>query len=372
MNISILKFGGSALKTLQDFRNAAYHIAHRVANYDEHIVVVVSAMAGETDAIMSKGSELNLHASGSSRDCLMAVGETMSAALMAFALENEGLMVRVLNGLQCGIHSDDNFCHANVERVDLSDIFASLQNGNIVVVTGGQAATEDGRITYLGRNTSDLTAAIFAEHLGSREFEVFSKVPKIYSADPHIIPSAIAFEEISLKQISAASKLGTKAVHQGALEIAKKNRLRILRRDINDSEISTGTVISSDTEGDGAIVVLDEHAGLIRFWNTKSFINAENSLNQRNIKHYPFTDNGTFYISITDRGVNTQQTVSELDLEGQILEEKSMVALVLPGAKIETHVVSRYDSIKTARLVHDKYYNLGKRHRAVKSNSIDV
>lgn len=260
----IFKFGGSSFPALESYHEIAQYLKQRLNEDTEKAVVVVSAMSGTTGRLLETGLKLNPKMTLEITDSLLATGEMVAACLMRSALDAIGVSTMHLTGYQVGIHSDSKYTRAEILAIDSSPILKCFHSCDIVVVAGGQATNTNGRLTMLGRNSSDLTAVALASALRLSECEIFSDVPGVYTADPYLIPEARLIKRISHDSVISMSTCGAKVLHHGSVRYAKNYGIRILCRGTKDKEI--GTIIGSSHRA--KTVVLNEKIIAMRFNST--------------------------------------------------------------------------------------------------------
>ncbi|MBX4938849.1 aspartate kinase [Rhizobium binae] len=244
MKTTIVKFGGSSFRDPCHYARVARYLAELRAEGGSKIVAVVSAMSGMTDELKSTVLGVNREATPSNLDATLAIGEMLSACLLEAAVSRLGIPVTSLNGYVLGIRTNSDFGRASVESVDPQPIRAALQEHDIVVVAGGQAVDESGRLTFLGRNSSDLTAVVIAAMLGGQVCEIYSDVKGVYTADPHLVPGARLIPKIGYGTIAQMSRQGAKVLHHRAVDYANKHAVTIVCKALTNNGAATGTVIT--------------------------------------------------------------------------------------------------------------------------------
>ncbi|MGX9120677.1 amino acid kinase family protein [Mesorhizobium sp. BHbsci] len=244
MKATILKFGGSSFLHPEDYGRVARHIAERQAAGGNKIVAVVSAMSGTTDNLKTVMLDVNNQASASNLDAALATGEMLSACLLEAAISRLGISVMSLDGYSLGIRTNSDFGRATIESADPKPILAALQEHDVVIATGGQAIDQSGRLTFLGRNSSDLTAIAIASMLGGRACEIYSDVPGVYTADPYLIPGAQLISEIAYGTIAQMSRHGAKVLHHRAVDYAAKHAVTIICKSLTSDAAVTGTIVT--------------------------------------------------------------------------------------------------------------------------------
>ncbi|MER9770573.1 uridylate kinase [Mesorhizobium sp. M0189] len=257
MNASVLKFGGSSFLDPQDYGRVAGHIAGRLAAGEKKIVAVVSAMSGTTGNLKAVMLDVNKQASPSNIDAALATGEMLSVCLLEAAVSRLGIPVTSLNGYSLGICTNSDFGRASLENVDSKPIIAALQAHDVVVAAGGQAIDRSGRLTMLGRNSSDLTAIVIASMLEENACEIYSDVPGVYTADPYIVPPAQLIPEIGYGAIAQMSRHGAKVLHHRAVNYAERHAVTIVCKSLTGDGAVTGTIVTGHGNARSVTVARD-------------------------------------------------------------------------------------------------------------------
>jgi len=200
------------------------------------MVVVVSAMAGETNRLLALADAIDSRASARERDMLASAGEQVSIALMAIALQGMGQESISFTGPQVGIITDEVFGQARIKSIDDSRIRAELDKGKVVVVAGFQGLEPlSGDITTLGRGGSDTSGVALAAALGADECEIYTDVDGVFTADPNVVPGARKLDKISYDEMLELASMGAKVLHHRAVEFAKKYNVPLhVRCSFND------------------------------------------------------------------------------------------------------------------------------------------
>ncbi|MBJ7262644.1 MAG: aspartate kinase, partial [Burkholderiaceae bacterium] len=200
MSLIVHKYGGTSMGSIERIRN----VARRVAKWHaagHQIVVVPSAMSGETNRLLGLARDIDAHPDGRELDMLAATGEQASSALLAIALLKEGVQARSYAGWQVPIRTDSSFTKARITSIDDARIKADLDAGRVVVVTGFQGVDDDGHITTLGRGGSDTSAVAVAAAIGAKECLIFTDVDGVYTTDPRVVPEARRMSVVSFEEM---------------------------------------------------------------------------------------------------------------------------------------------------------------------------
>lgn len=239
----VQKFGGTSVGDLERIQNVANRVsASKKAGND--IVVVVSAMSGETNKLISYAEHFSANPAQAEMDMLLSAGERVTASLLAIALQEMGYDATAMTGRKAGIVTDDHHTKARIENINPILIQESLKKGKIVVVAGFQGVNEDGDVTTLGRGGSDLSAVAIAGALHADLCEIYTDVSGIYTTDPRIEPKARKLEKISYEEMLELASLGAKVLQNRSVEMAKKLNVNLVTRtSFSDEE---GTLITKE------------------------------------------------------------------------------------------------------------------------------
>jgi aspartate kinase len=236
MALIVQKYGGTSVGTLDRIKAVAERIA-RARSRGDKIVVVVSAMAGETNRLLKLASDLADAPELRESDSLVATGEQVSSALVAIRLNSIGCPAVSMLGYQLKIATDSNHGRARIRSVDIERVNSELEAGKVVVVAGFQGVGDDGAITTLGRGAGDLTAVAIAAALKADACEIYTDVDGVYTADPRICPGAQKLERVSYDEMLEMAGLGAKVLHLRSVELARRyNVPLVVRSSFGDAE----------------------------------------------------------------------------------------------------------------------------------------
>jgi aspartate kinase len=240
----VQKYGGTSVGTIDRIKAVAERVA-RARRHGDPLVVVVSAMAGETNRLLQLGAQLSEAPYPRESDALVATGEQVSAALLAIRLNALGCPAKSLLGHQLRIMTDS--CHgaAKIKSVNRERIEQALGAGYVVVVAGFQGVTPDGDITTLGRGASDLTAVALAAALHAAACEIYTDVDGVYTADPNICPRARRLDRISYDEMLEMAGLGAKVLQLRSVELARRYHVPLVVKS-SFSEDSRGTWVGQE------------------------------------------------------------------------------------------------------------------------------
>ena len=245
MSIIVQKYGGTSIANIEKIRNVAEKVVDN-AKKGHDMVIVLSAMAGQTDSLIQMAQEMMVDPDPRELDVLMATGEQVSIALFAMAVKSMGSSARSLLGFQVPIRTDRLYGKAKINEIDTNRIRAELEKDRIVTVAGFQGLDERGNITTLGRGGSDTTAVALAAALGANVCEIFTDVNGVYTTDPNICPKAKKMDNISYDEMLEMASMGAKVLEIRAVEFAKKFNVPIHVRSTFTEE--RGTMVVAETK----------------------------------------------------------------------------------------------------------------------------
>jgi len=310
------KYGGTSVGSLERIANVATRVA-KAKNEGNDIVVVVSAMSGETNKLIEYANHFSATPSKREMDMLLSSGERVTAGLLAIALQENGIDAIAMTGRQAGILTDNNHTYARIESIDPTAMQEELAEGKVVIVSGFQGINNSGSVTTLGRGGSDLSAVAVAGALKADVCEIYSDVDGIYTTDPRIEPKAKKMDFISYDEMLELASLGAKVLQNRSVELAKKLNVKMVAKSsFSDAE---GTVIGEETEDMEAVLVsgiaLDRNQArvTIREVSDKPGIAAEifSKLAKENINVDMIIQNAS-----TDGTTNLGFTVPSSEIEG--------------------------------------------------------
>ena len=249
MALIVQKYGGTSMGSPERIREVAKRIAHYHAQ-GHQLVVVPSAMSGETNRLIGLAKELNPDPHGRELDVIASTGEQVSVGLLALALQTLGLKAKSYTGWQVKILTDSAFTKARILSIDDANIRADLADGCVVVVAGFQGIDADGNITTLGRGGSDTTGVAIAAALGADECQIFTDVDGVYTTDPRVVPEARKLNSITFEEMFELASQGSKVLQIRSVEFAGKYKvkLRVLSSFTEFDSNDTGTLITYEEE----------------------------------------------------------------------------------------------------------------------------
>ncbi len=246
MALLVQKYGGTSVGSLERIERVAEKVmGYRARGND--VVVVVSAMSGETDRLIGLARGITEQPSPRELDVLLSTGEQVTIALLSMALEKRGCPARSYTGAQVHILTDSAHNKARIKDIERRRIQSDLDAGHVVVVAGFQGIDEHGNITTLGRGGSDTTGVALAAALGADECQIFTDVDGVYTTDPRVVPRARRLSRITFEEMLEMASLGSKVLQIRSVEFAGKYNVPL-------------RVLSSFEEGEGTLISLEEEA----------------------------------------------------------------------------------------------------------------
>ena len=249
MPLLVMKFGGTSVATLDRIRRAAKRVGREVANgYD--VIVIVSAMSGETNKLVGYVGETSPLYDAREYDAVVSSGENVTAGLMALTLQEMDIPARSWQGWQVPVKTTSAHASARIEEIPTDNIMAKFGEGmKVAVVAGFQGISPEGRITTLGRGGSDTTAVAFAAAFDAERCDIYTDVDGVYTTDPRITNKARKLEKISFEEMLELASLGAKVLQTRSVELAMryKVRLRVLSS-FEEMDDSAGTLVCDEEE----------------------------------------------------------------------------------------------------------------------------
>jgi aspartate kinase len=246
MALIVQKYGGTSVANVERIRA----VAERVAKFKmlgHQVVVVLSAMSGETNRLIGLAKQIQATPDPRELDMMVSTGEQVTIALLAMALKDLGLKAKSYTGAQVRILTDDAHTKARILSIDEAPMRADLESGHVVVVAGFQGVDEKGNITTLGRGGSDTTGVALAAALKADECQIYTDVDGVYTTDPRIVPEARRLKTVTFEEMLEMASLGSKVLQIRSVEFAGKYKVKL-------------RVLSSfQDEGDGTLITFEEN-----------------------------------------------------------------------------------------------------------------
>ena len=246
MALIVQKYGGTSVGSTERIRNVAQRIAKYQAKGNQ-VVVVVSAMSGETNRLIALAKEIQSNPDPRELDVVISTGEQVTIGLLAMALKDLGLKAKSYTGPQVKILTNSAFTKARIVSIDEESMRNDLENGNILIVAGFQGMDEAGNITTLGRGGSDTTGVAIAAALNADECQIYTDVDGVYTTDPRVVPEARRLKTITFEEMLEMASLGSKVLQIRSVEFAGKYKVKL-------------RVLSSfEEEGEGTLITFEEN-----------------------------------------------------------------------------------------------------------------
>ncbi len=252
MSLIVQKFGGSSVGNLDRIRHVAALVG-KVRAEGHAVVVVVSAMAGETDRLLKMAQEVSSTPSDREVDMLLSSGERVTSALLALTLQEMGFAAQAFTGRQVGILTDSTHTKARIERISAERVREAISQGIIPVIAGFQGINEKSDVTTLGRGGSDLTAVALAAALKADRCDIYTDVDGIYTTDPRVVPHARRLEKIAYEEMLEMASLGAKVLQARSVEFAANYQVPIRVR--SSFAEGTGTLVTKEDRSMEQVVV---------------------------------------------------------------------------------------------------------------------
>ena len=249
MALIVQKYGGTSVANVERIRAVAERVA-KFKTLGHQVVVVLSAMSGETNRLIGLAKQIQATPDPRELDVMVSTGEQVTIAMLAMALKDLGLKAKSYTGAQVRILTDDAFTKARILSIDETNMRADLDSGHVIVVAGFQGVDEKGNITTLGRGGSDTTGVALAAALKADECQIYTDVDGVYTTDPRIVPEARRLKTITFEEMLEMASLGSKVLQIRSVEFAGKYKVKL-------------RVLSSfQDEGDGTLITFEENASM--------------------------------------------------------------------------------------------------------------
>ena len=255
----VQKYGGTSVGDVERIENVTNRVA-KAREEGNDVVVVVSAMSGETNKLIGFAEYFTNEPAKKEMDMLLSSGERVTAALLSIALQARGYDAVAMTGRQAGIVTDDTHTYARIESIDPHAMKEEIKEGKIIIVAGFQGINKHGAVTTLGRGGSDLSAVALAAALDADQCEIYSDVDGIYTTDPRIEPKAKKLDTISYDEMLELSSLGAKVLQNRSVELAKKLNVKLYAK--SSFSNNEGTLIAEENNMEAVLVsgiVLDKN-----------------------------------------------------------------------------------------------------------------
>jgi aspartate kinase len=249
MALIVQKYGGTSMGSAERIRNVARRVSRWKAQ-GHQLVVVVSAMSGETNRLIALAKDVSPQPDARELDVMVSTGEQVTIALLAMALKDIGLDARSYTGAQVKVLTDSTHTKARILHIDDANMRRDLDRGTVVIVAGFQGVDENGNITTLGRGGSDTSGVALAAALGADECQIYTDVDGVYTTDPRIVPEARKLERVTFEEMLEMASLGSKVLQIRSVEFAGKYKvkLRVLSSLEEEGQETSGTLITFEED----------------------------------------------------------------------------------------------------------------------------
>jgi aspartate kinase len=249
MALIVQKYGGTSVGTTDRIKNVARRVAH-YHKQGHQMVVVVSAMSGETNRLLGLAKEISASPNPRELDVIAATGEQVTIGLLAIALQEMGIGAKSYTGAQVRILTDNAFTKARILEIDEANMRRDLEEGTVVIVAGFQGVDAEGNITTLGRGGSDTSGVALAAALTADECQIYTDVDGVYTTDPRIVPEARRLDTVTFEEMLEMASLGSKVLQIRSVEFAGKYKvkLRVLSSFDDPESSAPGTLITFEEE----------------------------------------------------------------------------------------------------------------------------
>ncbi len=394
MALIVQKYGGTSVGDVERMKNVARRcLAAQKAGHD--VVVVVSAMSGETNRLLKLVSQISDRPDEREQDVVVATGEQVSIGLVALAIQAQQGKAKSFLGSQCRIVTDSTFAKARIKSIDAERIFAALKSKHIAVVAGFQGVDEEGNVTTLGRGGSDTTAVAIAAAIKADACEIYTDVDGVYTTDPNVCPSAKKLEKISYEEMLELASLGAKVLQIRSVEFAMKYKVPlwvkssfsddpgtlVCEEDASMEDVVVSGIAYDKNEAKIAIRGVPDIPGVAaRIFGALDEQNIVVDLIVQNVSQDGKTDL-TFTVGKADfakasetvrkvadaikaKGVDTDDAIAKVSIVGVGMRNHTGVAAkmfkVLSGEGINLQMISTSE-IKVSCVIHSKYTELAVR-----------
>jgi aspartate kinase len=249
MALIVQKYGGTSMGSAERIRDVARRVK-RWKTQGNQVVVVVSAMSGETNRLLALAKDVSPQPHARELDVMISTGEQVTIALLAMALQDIGVNAKSYTGAQVKVLTDSTFTKARILSIDEKNMRRDLDNGMVVIVAGFQGVDEQGNITTLGRGGSDTTGVALAAALKADECQIYTDVDGVYTTDPRVVPEARKLDRITFEEMLEMASLGSKVLQIRSVEFAGKYKvkLRVLSSFEEEGKETPGTLITVEED----------------------------------------------------------------------------------------------------------------------------
>ena len=313
-----MKFGGTSVATIEKIRNVAAHVKREV-EAGNGCAVVVSAMAGQTNQLVSWTKEAGLGDDLREYDSVVASGEQVTSGLLAIVLQSMGIKSRSWQGWQIPIRADGIHGSARIENIETELLKQRLNEGEVGVVAGFQGITDECRIATLGRGGSDTTAVALAAALGADRCDIYTDVDGIYTADPRMVPRAHRLDKISYEEMLEMASLGAKVLQTRSVQAAMVHGVRLQVRSSFDPPDQIPAAVSGTEDGPGTLVCDEDEIVEKRIVSGIAYANDEAKVTLVNVADKPGVAAAVFG-RLAETDINVDMIVQNVSDDGRFTD----------------------------------------------------
>ncbi len=344
MKTIVMKFGGTSLANIDRMRQAAGHI-EREFNKGLRVIVIVSAMAGETDRLVNLANKIEGNLDLSERDVLISSGEQASAALLAMILKAKGIEAKSWLGWQLPIKTDYMHGSARILNIDKNDLEGNFNKNEISIVAGFQGISDKNRITTLGRGGSDTSAIAIACAIEADICDIYTDVDGVYTADPRIVPKAQRLEKVSYEEMLEMASLGAKVLQTRSVELGMTSGLSIRVRSTFDDHVIDDNI--NDQKSIGTIICEEDEILEHKIVSGIAYSKDEAKITLTKLNDNPGIA-ALVFGSLADSGINVDMIVQNISSDGKFTD----LTFTVPASDIKRATVM-LESLKNS-IQYDK------------------
>lgn len=353
MSAIVMKFGGTSMAGIERIRNVALRVKREVER-GNRVAVVVSAMAGETDRLVSLCREASPLAEPSEYDVVVASGEQVTTGLLAIALKAIGVPARSFLGWQLPVRTNAAHGLARIEDIGTTALVAALAAGEVAVIPGFQGVTADGRVTTLGRGGSDTSAVAVAAALKADRCDIYTDVEGVYTTDPRIVPRARKLARITYEEMLELASVGAKVLQTRSVELAMKEKVRLAvlssfsdepgtlvvdEDEIVEQELIAGVAYDRNEAKVTIVAVPDRPGAVASIFGALAEANINVDMIVQNIAHDSATTDVTFTVPRTElvrAKAILERVRSDVGFE-RLISDENVVKVSVVGVGMKSH-----------------------------------
>ncbi len=315
MAVLVMKFGGTSVKDVDHIKNVARHVRREV-DAGHHCAVVVSAMAGKTNELVSYVDEAGGNNSSAEYDAVVSSGEQVTAGLLAIVLNDMGIQARSWQGWQIPVRTNAAHGKARITDIAADNLQAGMADGTVAVIAGFQGLAEDGQIATLGRGGSDTSAVAIAAALQADRCDIYTDVDGVYTTDPRITSKAHRLDKISYEEMLEMASLGAKVLQTRSVEIAMKHKVRLSVRSSFDDPKKVPPAGVGDENRVGTLVCDEEEIVEKHIVNGIAYTKDEAKITLVRVADKPGIAAAVF-VPLSEANINVDMIVQNISEDGK-------------------------------------------------------